>query len=151
MDTLYNIVQHAHSGLRWVVLVLLVAAIVQGFAKRREGVPYPAKNKLALYAFISTHIQLLLGLALWLWLSPYALGYEGGDIMSNRIVRFYTVEHFTGMILAIGLITFGYIRAKRQGELNKGWKTVAIFYSIGLLIILASIPWPGRDLQGGWF
>ena len=151
MGVLYNIVQHAHSGLRWVVLILLVAAIVNAFIKRRGGSVYPGRDGLALWAFISTHIQLVLGLLLWLWLSPYALGSAADDIMTNKIVRFYTVEHFTGMIIAIALITIGYIRAKKQADLNKGWKTIGIFYLIGLVIILASIPWPGRGLQGGWY
>lgn len=148
MDYLYVGIQHLHSALRWVVLILLVAAIFNAFAKRRGGSVYPGKDRLALFAFISTHIQLLLGLVLYLFLSPYVMFNE--ETMADAQVRFYTVEHFTGMILAIALITIGYLRAKRQAELNKGWKTIGVFYLIGLLIIIASIPWPFRNLQGGW-
>ena len=81
MDTLYNILKHAHSGLRWVVLFLLLAAIANAFSKRRGGSVYPGKEKLALYALISVHIQLILGLVLYLWLSPL-VSFEG-EIMSN--------------------------------------------------------------------
>lgn len=151
MGILYTAVKHAHSGLRWVVLVLLVLAIINAFAKRRGGTVYPGKEKLALFALIATHIQLLLGLLLWAFLSPYALAYEGGDVMGNAVVRFYTVEHFVGMIIAIILITVGYSRAKRQATLNKGWKTIGVFYLLGLLIILLSIPWPFRIPSAGWF
>ncbi|THH39363.1 cytochrome B [Neolewinella litorea] len=150
MGVLYTAVQHAHSGLRWVVLILLIAAIGRALSRRKGGTVYPGKDKLALFGLISVHIQLLLGLALYLWLSPY-VRFEG-DIMGDPQLRFYTVEHFAGMIIAIILITIGYSRAKRQAELNKGWKTIALFYSIGLLIILLSIPWPWREgLMGGWF
>ncbi len=151
MDVLYTIVKHSHSGLRWVVLILLVAAIVNAFSKRSGGTVYPGKDKLALFAFISTHIQLLLGLLLWLFLSPYALAYDGDDIMANKIVRFYTVEHFIGMLLAVILITMGYVRAKKQAELNRGWKTIGVYYLIGLVLIVLSIPWPFRGLGAGWF
>lgn len=149
MDILYTAVQHTHSGLRWVVLILLVAAILKAFSKRRGGSVYPGKDSLALFAFISTHIQLLLGLVLYLFLSPYVK--FNGETMGDAITRFYTVEHFLGMIIAIAVITIGYIRAKKQAELNKGWKTIAVFYSIGLILILVSIPWPFRGVQGGWF
>ena len=148
MEYLYVGIQHLHSALRWVVLILLVAAIFNAFAKRRGGSVYPGKDKLALFAFISTHLQLLLGLILYLFLSPYVMFNE--DTMADAQTRFYTVEHFAGMILAIVIITIGYVRAKRQVELNKGWKTIGVFYLIGLLIIIASIPWPFRGLQGGW-
>ena len=149
MPVLYNIIQHAHSGMRYVVLVLLIAAILKAFSKRRGGSVYPGKDGLALMAFISTHIQLLLGLILYLWLSPYVKFEEG--IMADRVTRFFTVEHFMGMLIAIGLINFGYMRAKRQAELNKGWKTISLFYFIGLVLIVISIPWPFRDLGAGWF
>ncbi|MEL6140385.1 MAG: cytochrome B [Bacteroidota bacterium] len=151
-NILYTIIDHAHSGLRWVVIVLLIAAILRAFSKRRGGSLYPGKDQVALFAFVSTHIQLLLGLILYFFLSPY-VRFEGGmsAIMGDTVTRFYTVEHFVGMLLAIGLITFGYLRAKRQAELNKGWRTIGVYYLIGLIIILVSIPWPFRNLGAGWF
>ncbi|MBC6994378.1 cytochrome B [Neolewinella lacunae] len=150
MDTLYTILKHAHSGLRWVVLFLLLAAIANAFSKRRGGSVYPGKEKLALYALMSVHIQLILGLVLYLWLSPL-VSFEG-EIMSNAVTRFYTVEHLVGMLAAIALVTVGYSKAKRQKELNRGWKTIGVYYLLGLLLILLSIPWPFRaGLVGGWF
>lgn len=149
MDTLYKIIDHAHSGLRYVVLALVLVAIFQALGKRRSGEVYPEKNKMALYAFMATHVQLLLGLILYLFLSPYVVFDE--NTMSSAVNRFYTVEHITGMLIGIALITVGYIKAKRQAGINKGWKTIALFYTLGLLAILAMIPWPFRDLGAGWF
>ena len=149
MGVLYTALQHAHSGLRWVVLGLLIAAIVKAIGKRRGGSVYPGKDKLALFALISVHVQLLLGLVLYLWLSP--LVRFDGNIMGDSVTRFYTVEHLVGMLIGIALVTVGYSRAKRQAELNKGWKTISTFYLVGLLVIIASIPWPFRNLGAGWF
>ncbi|MTB53616.1 cytochrome B [Lewinella sp. W8] len=147
---MYTALQHAHSGLRWVVLVLLVAAILKATNKRRGGSVYPGKDKLALFAMISVHVQLLLGLILYLWLSPYVQWQ--GDIMGQEIVRFYTVEHILGMLIGIAFITIGYSKAKRQVELNVGWKTIGRWYFFGLLLILLSIPWPFRvGFDAGWF
>lgn len=146
---MYAAIDHAHSGLRYVVLALLIAAIVQALSKRRSGEAYPEKNKIALYAFMATHIQLLLGLVLYLWLSPKVR--FDSEVMADSVGRFYTVEHITGMIIGIALITVGYIKAKRQAGINKGWKTIAVYYGIGLLVILAMIPWPFRELGAGWF
>lgn len=149
MEYVYLAAKHAHSGLRWVVLVLLILTIVNAFGKRSGGTVYPPKNKLALFGLISVHVQLLLGLVLYLFLSP-KVSFESGT-MSDAVTRLYTVEHFIGMIIGIVLITVGYSKAKRQAGINKGWKTVGVFYLIGLVVILASIPWPFRDLGAGWF
>ncbi|MFT5999843.1 MAG: heme A synthase [Neolewinella sp.] len=149
MEVLYTALKHSHSGLRWVVLILLVLAILNAFGKRRGGSVYPGKDKLALFAMISVHVQLLIGLVLYLWLSPL-VSFEG-DIMGNSVARFYTVEHLLGMVIGIVLITMGYVKAKRQAELNKGWKTIGVFYLIGLVVVFASIPWPFRNLGAGWF
>jgi len=149
MDTLYTAIQHAHSGLRWVVLGLLLGAILKSAGKRRGGSVYPGKDKLALFAMISVHIQLILGLVLYLWLSPK---FQFDDnLMKDSVARFYGVEHLLGMLVAIIVITIGHAKAKRQAELNKGWKTISTWYLIGLLLILVSIPWPFRNLGAGWF
>ncbi len=132
---------HAHSGLRYVVLGLLLAAIYTAFTnKSKANAPY---SKVYLWAMLSTHIQLLLGLVL------YAMDWGvkvNFSMMAERLYRFYTVEHLVGMLIAIVLITIGHRKAK---SLNHG--KVFAYYGIGLLIILASIPWPFRDLGGSWF
>lgn len=148
----YTILQHSHSGLRWILLILLVLSIAKAYNKRKGGSVYPGKDSLFLATFIVTHTQLLLGLMLYFVFSPF-VRWEGGmkAIMGEDITRFYTVEHFFGMIVAIIIISVGYIKAKKQAELNKGWKTIATTFLIGLIIILISIPWPFRNLGAGWF
>ncbi|TAE35838.1 MAG: cytochrome B [Runella slithyformis] len=136
-----EILVHAHSGLRYVVLGLLLGAIAIAFSKKDAGT-----SKIYLFAMVSTHVQLLLGLALYTW-SPKV----NFSMMKDAFYRFYNVEHLTGMIIAIVLITIGYSKAKRMNT-AKRHKTVLLFYSLGLLIILASIPWPFRaNLGGSWF
>jgi len=71
--------------------------------------------------------------------------------MKDSMNRFYAVEHISMMIIAIALITVGYSRGKKQEESKRKYKTVAIFYGLGLLIIFAMIPWPFMKEFGTWF
>jgi hypothetical protein len=56
------------------------------------------------------------------------------------------------MLIAVVLITIGYSKSKRANTAVEKFKPIKIFYLIGLIIILASIPWPFRaNLGGAWF
>jgi len=144
---MYSGLVHAHSGLRWIALLLLVAAVGTAFSRWQSRASFTESNrKLYLFTLISVHTQLVLGLVLY-FLSPKV----NFDLMSNKLYRFYTVEHLVGMLIAIVLVTIGYSRSKRMsGAINKH-KTVAIFMGLGLLLILVMIPWPFRGLGAGWF
>ncbi|MTI22587.1 cytochrome B [Fulvivirga sp. RKSG066] len=144
---MYDILRHAHSGLRWLVLIALVIAIFNAFSKK--GKPFTSGDKkLSLFALIFTHLQFVIGLILY-FVSPKVV--FAGTSMKSEVLRFYLVEHSLIMILAIVLITIGYSKAKRATIDAKKFKTIGIFYLIGLLLILAGIPWPFRDLGAGWF
>ncbi|WP_018127742.1 hypothetical protein [Balneola vulgaris] len=146
---MYNGLLHAHSGLRWVVLVLLVLAIIKAFSGWFGKKEYTAGDKkIALFALIATHIQLLLGLGLY-FISPKVSFAEGA--IQNEIYRFYTVEHMSMMIIAIIIITLGFSLAKRTTEGTAKFRKTALFYTLGLLIILSSIPWPFTVDGAGWF
>lgn len=144
--TIYSILDRAHSGLRWVVLALLIGAIIDTFSKASKR--NEPMSKLALFAFIFTHIQLLLGLVLY-FISPYVE--FSANTMKDSVTRFYTVEHITGMLIAITLITLGYTGGKKLLPNPAGHKRINRFYLIALLLILLSIPWPFRNLGAGWF
>ena len=146
---MYNGLLHAHSGLRWILLVLIVWAIIKAISGWTGQKEYQKSDRLsALLALIFTHIQLLIGLGLY-FMSP-KVSFESG-VMESSVLRFYTVGHITMMIVAIALITFGFSSAKRMEVSLAKHKRVAITYGIGLLIMIASIPWPFRGLGAGWF
>lgn len=144
---MYSGLVHAHSGLRWVASILLVAAVVTAIGKWQGRSGYTDGNrKLYLFTLIAVHTQLILGIVL-LFISPKV----NFSLMSEKLYRFYSVEHTTGMLIAIILITIGYSRSKRALDATAKQRLVGIFYGIGLLLILASIPWPFRNLGAGWF
>ena len=141
-----SILAHTHSGLRWVVLGLLVYAILN--ALRKKSTYEKSDRLLNMFTMVSLHIQLVLGLILYFTSSKVSF-VEGW--MKSDLLRFYGMEHILLMIFAIVLVTIGHGKAKRALDVTKKHKTIILYYSIGLLLILASIPWPVRKLGAGWF
>lgn len=137
---MYPMLVHSHSGLRWVVLLLLLAAIFNAGTKMGGKASYTDKDKkLGLFALIFSHVQLVIGLVLY-FISPKV-----------QMFRFFKMEHLAMMIIAIALITVGYSRAKRQTSDAGKFKTTFWFYLIALLAILAGIPWPFMGYGSAWF
>jgi hypothetical protein len=142
-----SILTHAHSGLRWVALILLILAIVNAFTAKT----YEKKHRMInLFAMVSLHTQLLIGLIQYFGTSTKVQFIEGW--MKNPLLRFYGMEHILLMIIAIVLVTIGHSKSKKGTTPEEKFKPVKLFYLIGLILILAGIPWPFREvLGGGWF
>ncbi len=92
-------------------------------------------------------IQLILGLILYV---TSGLGYKNiqangmGFVMKDGFARFFAVEHISMMILALVLIHIGRAKSKRATTDLGKHKSAFWYYLIGLIIILAAIPWPFR-------
>lgn len=140
---------HAHSGLRWVVLGLLLFAIFNAFTRKNN---FEKKDKMIyLFGMISVHVQLLIGLILYFISSKVSFA-EGWMKANDGFFRFYGMEHLLGMIIAITLITIGRKKSDKATDPAQKHKIIRVWYTIGLIIILAMIPWPFREaLKGAWF
>lgn len=146
---LYTILKHAHSGFRWMVLFLLVAAAANAFLKWRNGAAMTSSDrKLGLFALIFTHIQFLVGLVLYFISARVVFSPES---MKDAINRFFLVEHPSLMIAAVVLVTIGYSRAKRSASDSVAFRRTFWFYFTGLVLILLGIPWPMQGYGTGWF
>lgn len=143
-----EILKYAHSGLRWVALLLLVVAIFNALSSKGKG-KYEKKDKmLNLFAMIVLHIQLLIGLVLY-FKSPNVTFVEGW--MKTPKSRFYGMEHLLIMVIAIAVITIGRKKAENVSNIAVKHVTIVKWFTIGLILILAGIPWPFRNLGAGWF
>ena len=147
---MYSPLLFLHSWLRWVVLLTGIFAVVKavgGMNGKRAWAPADARA--GLFFIISCDLQLLIGLALYLVFSPTVQAAFGniGAAMRNPEYRFYVVEHLLGMIVAIALAHVGRTRSKKAATDGARFKSAVIFYGLALLIMLASIPWPG--MAGG--
>ena len=153
---LYSILVHIHSVGRWVILILLVIAIFNSLVAGQR--PFiKSDNRTGLILTISADLMLLIGLVLW-YFGPY--GYHMiesaggiGAAMKDPVTRFYGVEHFVGMLIAIVLMHIGKAQAKKRFSDKAKHNRTALFYFIALVIILATIPWPFREigLNRGWY
>lgn len=131
---MYEILRSAHSGWRYVVILLLLAAFVtavSGFTGKKaftEG-----NRKLAVFALISSHIQLILGLLLYFMNDWYKMD---SSVPSNR---YWKMEHIAMMIIAIILITVGNSKSKKAVDAVAKHKNIFVFFGFALLIITVAI------------
>lgn len=139
---------HAHSGLRWLALLLIVMAVVNAFMKSKNTNYSDSDRKLNLFAMVTFHVQFLLG---WVMYFTSAKVSFSSGWMKTELFRFFGMEHALLMTLAFVLLTIGHSKSKKA-EGAKKHKTVRTFYTIALILILAGIPWPFREALGGaWF
>ena len=146
---------HFHSLLRWVLLLLLITVIVKAFQGRSGGKKFESGDrKLSLFTMITAHLQLILGGFLYV-ISPTVQNAlrDMGAAMKSVESRFWAVEHISLMVIAIAILTVGHIKAKKAVGDQAKFKAQALYFTIGLLLILISIPWPFREvgMGRGWF
>ena len=144
---IYPFLLHIHSGLRWLVLLFLLVAIFKALGGKFYK-SYSAGTGINRLAMIMAHLQLIVGFVMY-FISPKVI--FAGSAMKDSILRFFLVEHVLLMIIAIVLITIGFLRFKRTTSYDKKINSILIYYTIGLLLILAAIPWPFRIPGSGWF
>ena len=83
----------------------------------------------SLFTLIVSHIQLLIGIALW-FSADYFSELSMGEIMKNAALRSNVVEHPVAMLLAVVFITIGYSKHKKQLSSAGKLKKIAIFTSL---------------------
>lgn len=141
MDT-YKIILEAHSGIAYVALITIAIAVINsliGLSAKNEF--KPKDRRIALFALIATHIQFVFGLILY-FVSPNGLAKikavgMGGMQAYDRLLA---LEHPLVNLIAIVLITVGWSTHKKAEE-NKKFKKIALFYALGLILLLSRIPW----------
>ena len=152
---MYQGMLHLHSVLRWIILLLLLVAVYKSFSDRNNAFNSGHK-KTGLFLMISCDVMLLVGLYQWI-AGPWGLKsiQDNGMavVMKNATLRFFAIEHFIGMIIAIVLVHIGYVYSKKNIPDAIKHKRALLFYGLALLIILISIPWPFRLVGAGrtWF
>jgi len=141
---MYSLVLNVHSWMRWIVIATCLWSILR--AAMAGGRPWtPADARASRLFMITLDIQMLLGLLLYLVLSPFtrqAMS-DMGTAMKVSALRFFVVEHLFGMLVAVALTHIGIAKIRRASGDARRHRTALIFFSLALLAIFASIPWPG--------
>ena len=133
-----------HSLLRYGLLLIVAIAgglHLRGWLLQRPILVY--ERTLAIVAVIVAHTQLAVGLML------YAINFGTFSRMRGEVGRYWKFEHIGTMIIAIILVTLGRSLAKRAKEERAKQLRVAVFYLIGLALMLWATPWPFREIGHG--
>lgn len=141
---MHTILLHTHSGLRWILLLMLIYVIIKD-----HNISDDPRKRIdwTLLTFLVFTVQLILGIVLYI-ASP-VVSFESG-FMGIAKLRFFTVEHTLGMLIAYHLVMIGHFKLRKLSS-DKWNKTIRIYFGIALLIILLSIPWPFRGFGNHWF
>jgi len=140
---MYSFLLALHSLIRWLVLVSLLYSIFiayRGWLFKKSFTKADSVTRSVTTTI--AHIQLVIGV--WLYCISPVVSYflrNFGTAVHERQIRFFGMEHITMMVIAITLLTIGSAKAKRKPADLQKFKTMAIWFTIALLIILSSIPW----------
>lgn len=141
---MYPTVLSFHSLVRWLVLISLLYAVYRAYSGWFGKKTFSRlDNAVRHWTATIAHIQL--GAGILLYFSSPVIAYflhNYSEAAHQREIRFFGMEHSLMMLVAITLVTIGSAKAKRKQTDREKFKTMAIWFSIALLIILISIPWP---------
>ena len=133
-----------HSGWAYITLIILIFAVVNAIIGLNSKKEFTDKDlRISLFTLIVAHIQLIIGFIAFFVSAQfeYVLDNGMGAAMKEPTIRLFVVEHPLMMILAITLITMGFSKHKKQNTDKGKFKTIALYYGIGLLFVLSRLPW----------
>lgn len=140
---MYATVLAIHNILRWVVLIAGVLAVGRALLGWFGKNPWSELDRRLGVIFTSSlDTQLLLGLLLYIFLSPITRGAfsDFGAAMAIPNMRFFAIEHIFYMLLAVVFGHLGSVFAKRAEE-DKKHQRAAIWFGLSLILILSGMPW----------
>jgi cytochrome c biogenesis factor len=133
-----------HSWNRWLAVLALLATTVLAWQGWLANKSYTKRDTMLRGATVGlNHLQIIFGFVLYFQSSLVA--YLRSDIQgSSHIpgVAFFGVMHISVMVIAALLLTVGGAIARRDETEAKKFRTVAIFFTIALVLILLAIPSP---------
>ncbi len=141
-----EILKNAHSYLAYVALAVLFIAVANAILGLVQNRIFNLERdvRISLFALIISHLQLVLGIVLYFVSTSGLKAIQAvgmGTITSNPAARLLALEHPLINIIAVALITVGWSRHKKFMEGKKKFRSIALFYGLGLLLILSRIPW----------
>lgn len=141
---MYLAILTVHSWVRWAALVLGAGASLAAVGDRSEAPGGPA-DRWGLFLVIVLDVQMLLGLLLYVALSPFTkvAFADFGMAMRDPSLRYWAVEHISMMLLAVVIVHVTRV-AVRSARTPAGRRTRRIFgFGIATLAMLVATPWPG--------
>ena len=139
-----ELLQTVHSYLAYVALGVLLIAVANAILGLIQGRMFTLEKdfRISLFALIIIHLQLILGLILYfVSASGFSAIQKFGMGGLSPAARLLALEHPLINIIAIVVITLGWSRHKKSMEGKKKFRSIAMFYGLGLVLIMSRIPW----------
>jgi Na+-driven multidrug efflux pump len=139
---MHTILDTLHSYNRYLLLAALAFVLFRSYSGWLGQKPYEKADNAGAAALLGlTHLQLLIGLILYAFTSPWtkAAFQDMGAAMKNSTLRYFAVEHISIMLIAVVLIQLGRTFSKKTSDPIKKHRTVAIYTSIAVALILLSL------------
>ena len=143
---MYSLTLVLHSWWRWVVLVLVLVATWRGIIGNRQARAWTdSDRRVNMFTTIALDVQMLLGLLLYLFLSPFTVEAfkDFGAAMRTPGLRYWAVEHLATMVAAVIVAHVGNVMARKGASDGARHLRSAIFFGIVVLLLLFGTPWPG--------
>lgn len=140
---MYPTLLYLHSYTRWLVLAAALVALAVSWRALLGTRAHGRPEQLSARVFARLlDVQVLLGLALYA-LSPVvrAALADFGAAMAVKELRFFGVEHITGMVLALVFVNVGAVRVRRAESDALKVRRAVFWQTAAVLAILVSIPW----------
>jgi hypothetical protein len=141
---MYQFVLFLHSWLRWILLIFLLLVIIRSFYGWINNKDFSKKDNTSTIFLVSLfHIQLLLGLILYLFLSPVTkmVFTDFGSAMKDDYLRYWAVEHVFIMILSVIIAQIGRVKIKKAHADRAKFRNGAIYFTLAMMLIISRIPW----------
>jgi hypothetical protein len=143
---MYTALLTVHSYLRWLILIAALLVVVRALAGVIAKRPWGRADDVAAKVFVhSLSLQMVIGLIIYI-LSPFTgpAFADFGGTMRDAGLRLIMIEHQVGMFIAVALAHIGFGRVRKGADLVQRHKTALAFFALSLVVMMASIPWPGR-------
>jgi len=148
---MYSAVLILHSWIRWIALILGVMTTFAAFTDRTAG--QSTTDRWGLFFMMVLDIQMLLGLLLYLVLSPFTTAalHDFGAAMRNPALRFWAVEHVSLMFVAVVIVHVGRVLARHARTPQSKRLRQIVCFSLATSAMIAATPWPGTRYGRPWF
>jgi hypothetical protein len=149
---MYELALAVHSWLRWGALAAGVVATFSAFAGL-GGSDSGRTDRWGLILVAAVDLQLLLGLLLYVFLSPNTAAIFGnfGGAMRDPVARFWAVEHVVLMALAVVLVHLGRVLGRKAPSPRARRKRLFLCFGMATLAMIAGTPWPGMSAGRPFF
>jgi heme A synthase len=141
---MYSTILAIHSWIRWLALIAAVGATFAAVRGKVQG-PDSLADRWGLFAMMTLDIQMLLGLLLYLVVSPnmQEIRANFGEAMKSAQLRFWAVEHISAMFAALVLVHVGRVLARKARTPAAKRTRLLVCFGLATVLMMLGTPWPG--------